>query len=118
MLSYDRLSLSASTFASQVKGIFAFEITNAAGKQGRWLLDLKNGNGKLYSGAEEAAKSGLKPDATLILSDEAYMAVVSKKAQPQQLFTTGKLKVKGNLALAMRFDLVTKPLEEAARSKL
>ncbi len=36
----------------------------------------------------------------------------------QQLFTTGRLKVKGNLALAMKFESVTKPLEAAARAKL
>ncbi len=63
----------------KVKGIFAFEITNAAGKKARWVVDLKNGDGRLYVGS---ASQGIKADATLILTDEVFVSVVKKEAQP------------------------------------
>jgi len=99
----------------QVKGIFAFELTNEQGKTARWVVDLKNPPGKLYVGREG---QDVKPNTTLILSDENFMKAVNKEVQPQALYISGRLKVKGSLPLAMKFETVTKPLEDLARSML
>ncbi|MBW1830273.1 MAG: SDR family NAD(P)-dependent oxidoreductase [Deltaproteobacteria bacterium] len=76
-----------------------------------WTIDLKTGS----AGAGETAK----PDATLQLAEESYVALQKGEADPMKLFSTGKLKIAGDMmsvnkieALSeMPFDLV---LEKAA----
>ena len=76
-----------------------------------WTIDLRAGN----AGAGETAK----PDVTLQLSEANYVALQRGEADPIKLFSTGKLKVGGDMmsvnkleALgAMPFELV---LEKAA----
>jgi 3-hydroxyacyl-CoA dehydrogenase/3a,7a,12a-trihydroxy-5b-cholest-24-enoyl-CoA hydratase len=76
-----------------------------------WTIDLKAGT----AGAGESAK----PDATLQLSDADYVALQKGEADPIKLFSSGKLKVAGDMMavnklealLKMPFDLV---LESAA----
>jgi 3-hydroxyacyl-CoA dehydrogenase/3a,7a,12a-trihydroxy-5b-cholest-24-enoyl-CoA hydratase len=76
-----------------------------------WTIDLKTGS----AGAGETAK----PDVTLQLSEANYVALQRGEADPIKLFSTGKLKVGGDMmsvnkleALgAMPFELV---LEKAA----
>ncbi|MFA9410043.1 MAG: SDR family NAD(P)-dependent oxidoreductase [Deltaproteobacteria bacterium] len=76
-----------------------------------WTIDLKVGT----AGAGETAK----PDATLQLSDADYVALQKGEADPIKLFSSGKLKVAGDMMavnklealLKMPFDLV---LDKAA----
>ena len=71
-----------------------------------WTIDLKAGT----AGAGETAK----PDATLQLSDADYVALQKGEADPIKLFSSGKLKVAGDMMavnklealLKMPFDLV------------
>jgi len=79
-----------------------------------WTIDLKAGTAGTGEGA--------KPDATLQLSDADYVALQRGDADPIKLFSSGKLKVAGDMMsvnklealLKMPFDLV---LDEArARS--
>jgi 3-hydroxyacyl-CoA dehydrogenase/3a,7a,12a-trihydroxy-5b-cholest-24-enoyl-CoA hydratase len=75
-----------------------------------WTIDLKTGT----AGAGETAK----PDATLQLSDADYVSLQKGDADPIKLFSSGKLKVAGDMMsvnklealLKMPFDLV---LDEA-----
>jgi putative sterol carrier protein len=99
----------------KTKGVFVFEVTNAAKKKKTWTLDLKNNDGALYEGLPTAPA---KADATLALSDEDFKRLVYNETQPQKLFLTGRLKVKGNLALALKFEGVLRSLEDKARAKL
>ena len=43
----------------KMKGVFAFKVKGAGGKEGVWVVDVKNGNGsvKFGSDGEEAAVS-------------------------------------------------------------
>ncbi len=76
-----------------------------------WTIDMKTGS----AGAGETAK----PDATLQLAEESYVALQKGEADPMKLFSTGKLKIAGDMmsvnkieALGeMPFELV---LEKAA----
>lgn len=77
----------------QAKGIFAFTLKNAAGQEDSWHIDLKN-KGEVAKGA---APAGGKADVTLSLSDENFGKLVAGKTKAQQLFMSGKLKVKGNV---------------------
>ena len=73
--------------------IFAFKLKNPAGDEAAWHIDLKE-TGEVARGE---APPGKKADVTLSLSDEDFGKMVSGKAKAQNLFMSGKLKVKGNV---------------------
>ena len=91
------------------KGVFQWNITKVPGGGGdqHWVVDLKTGNGKVYEGTAKA-------DCTLTLSDADYCKLMSGKANAQKLFMSGKIKLKGNMGLAMKLGELTK----LAKSKL
>lgn len=94
--------------ADKAQTVFQIKLTKP---DSLWTIDLKTGS----AGPGETAK----PDVTLELSEENYVALQKGEADPMKLFSTGKLKVGGDMmsvnkleALGdMPFDLV---LEKAA----
>lgn len=73
--------------------IFAFKLKNAAGQEEAWHIDLKESG----SVAKGEAPAGKKADVVLSLSDENFGKMVSGKAKAQNLFMSGKLKIRGNV---------------------
>lgn len=73
--------------------IFAFKLKNSAGQEESWHIDLKT-TGTVAKGE---APAGKKADVVLSLSDENFGKMVSGKTMAQQLFMSGKLKIKGNV---------------------
>jgi len=92
---------------SKGKAIFAFTLKNTAGKTESWYLDLKN-TGTVGKGL---APEGEKSDVTLVLNDETFEKLVNGNAKAQQLFMSGKLKIKGNMMKATRLE----PILSAAK---
>ena len=90
----------------KIKGIIKYQITG--NPSGSWTLDLKNGSGSLEK------DSSKKADMTITLSDDDMMDLVSGKLNGQQAFMSGKLKIKGNMGMAMKMQKVM----NAAKSKL
>ncbi len=76
---------------------------------------MQNGKGAVYEGEP---KDGAKADVTFTLSDDDFDALINQKAKAQSLFMAGKLKLKGNMGLAMKFETVLKGLEKAGAAKL
>jgi len=89
----------------KMKAVFVYRLSKG-GEKKVWTADLKNGSGEIYPGEPKG-----KADVEFTMSDDDFAALVSKKANPQQLFLGGKLKLKGNMALAMKFEQVLKGLE-------
>jgi 3-hydroxyacyl-CoA dehydrogenase/3a,7a,12a-trihydroxy-5b-cholest-24-enoyl-CoA hydratase len=89
--------------AQKAQTVFQLSLSDPASV---WTIDLKTGT----AGAGETAK----PDATLQLSDADYVALQKGEADPIKLFSSGKLKVAGDMMavnklealLKMPFDLV------------
>merc|ERR1712137_206310 len=50
-----------------------------------------------------------KADCTVTVSDEDYVNLISGKANGQQLFMGGKLKISGNMAMAMKLSQLSVP---------
>jgi putative sterol carrier protein len=90
---------------AQNNGIFEFRVKNAADKEAWWTIDLKK-SGAVKKG--EAKSHGLKPDVTIILSDETFVDIANGKTTGQKAFMTGNLKTKGNMMLATKLDGVLK----------
>jgi len=89
-----------------VKGVYAFNITDASPAE--WTLDLKNGSGSLNSGASDA-----KIDCTLTLNTEIFNKLTSGSLKASTAFMSGKLKLKGNMGLAMKLEKVMAGLKDA-----
>jgi sterol carrier protein 2 len=85
---------------AKVKAIFRFDITKGSEKRS-WLLDLKNGSGSLQD-ADESTKA----DCVIGISDENFVKLMSGKLNPQQAFMKGEIKLKGNMMLAQKLQLL------------
>lgn len=65
-----------------------------------YTIDLKNGNGSVTNKAAE------KADIIINVSDDDFFALSAGTLNAQQAFMQGKIKVKGNMALAMKLNTV------------
>ncbi len=66
-----------------------------------WTLDLKNGAGACVPGSEP------KAECTLDLSDADFMDMTGGKADPQQLYFGGKLKITGNVMASQKLEFLS-----------
>ncbi|KAI8591188.1 hypothetical protein HDU88_004141 [Geranomyces variabilis] len=94
----------------KVKAVFQFDITNSAGKTSSWYIDLKNPPGAVGAGPAPG-----KADATVIISDADFVTLASGKANAQKMFMAGKIKVKGQMMLAMKLDGVLQDAKKKSK---
>mmetsp|Transcript_4552 Transcript_4552/g.9659 ORF Transcript_4552/g.9659 Transcript_4552/m.9659 type:complete len:130 (+) Transcript_4552:158-547(+) len=90
------------------KGSVVFTISDT---NERWYLDLKSdapSAGKLGSNGSNNDDSPLtgSPDLTVKVSEADMIKMVRKELNPQSAFMSGKLKIKGKMALAMKLTSV------------
>ena len=79
--------------------VFLFKLTDP---ESQWTIDLKNDKGAVATG------SPVKPDCTLELSDKDFMDMGSGKADPMKLFTSGALKISGDIMASQKLDFLQK----------
>ncbi|GJJ67883.1 hypothetical protein EMPS_00229 [Entomortierella parvispora] len=92
----------------KVKGVFQFNVKNSANQTATWTFDLKSGTGAMHKGTV----AGLKPDITIDLKDDDFVALAEGKANGQKLFMSGKIKVKGAIMMATKLDSVLNAAKE------
>ena len=65
----------------------------------QWTLDLKNGGGSVSQGAPSG-----DPDCTMSMTSEDFVKMFKGELKPTMAFMSGKLKIKGNMGLAMKLE--------------
>ena len=81
----------------KMNGVYAFSISDA--NPSEWYLDLKNGAGDLAAG-----KFNGTANCTLTMNTDVFISMVSGKVKPTTAFMSGKLKIKGDMGLAMKLE--------------
>uniref|UniRef100_V9KAN4 Sterol carrier protein 2 n=1 Tax=Callorhinchus milii TaxID=7868 RepID=V9KAN4_CALMI len=105
-----KLQQEGESLVSKIGGVFAFKVKEGPdGKEGLWVVDVKNGSGSVDFNCEK------KADCTITMSDTDLLALMTGKINPQTAFFQGKLKIAGNMGLAMKLQ---KLQLEPPRSKL
>jgi len=84
--------------AKGVRAVVQFDFSSDGGKK----YVVRIADGKCTTEVGEVPN----PDATLISTQAAYQAVAEGRLNAATAFMTGKLKVKGNMQLLMRFQQI------------
>ena len=98
----------------KVRGVYGFKVNNGT-TEGYWIVDAKTGKGKI----EYYGKS--KPDVVITINDMDIVDFISGKLNPQKAFFQGKIKIQGNMGMAMKLIELQKRAAkkiELLRSKL
>lgn len=81
----------------KARGVYGFKVLNGPnGAVGYWVINAKTGKGSVtYNGKD-------KCDVTFIVNDIDVIDLLSGKLNPQKAFFQGKVKLQGNIGLAMK----------------
>ncbi|KAM6182797.1 hydroxysteroid dehydrogenase-like protein 2 [Erethizon dorsatum] len=79
------------------QAIYQFELSGEDG--GTWFLDLKSKGGNVGHGEPSD-----RADVVMSMSTDDFVKMFSGKLKPTMAFMSGKLKIKGNMALAIKLE--------------
>ncbi len=93
----ERLKARADKIAN-LKAVYQFDVTGEGG--GTWVLDLTQPGGKITAGPSDTAKC------TVTIESSNFVKLIEGNLNPQMAFMTGKLKVKGDMGLALKLGTI------------
>lgn len=79
--------------AQKINAVYKFVVTGEGG--GTWLVDLTQPGGKITEADGQA-------NTTITITAQDFVDIVNGKLNAQMAFMTGKLKVAGDMGLAMK----------------
>jgi hypothetical protein len=83
---------------AKINAIYQFVISGPRG--GSWSVDCTQPGGKVASGTAAAAKC------TVAATDQHFLDIVNGKLNPQMAFMSGKLKIQGDMGLALKLTQI------------
>ena len=84
---------------SNVGALVKFDISGKEG--GKWIVDLNDDTLGVRAGDEEA-------NCTFTASDENFIKLIKREMKPETAILTGKVKISGDLMLAMQLSKLFK----------
>uniref|UniRef100_A0A665VK35 Sterol carrier protein 2 n=1 Tax=Echeneis naucrates TaxID=173247 RepID=A0A665VK35_ECHNA len=91
-----RLKEEGEQLVKKMGGVFAFKVKDGPdGKEGTWVVDVKSGKGSVTNDPA---------DCTISISDTDLLELMTGKLNPQMAFFKGKLKISGNMGMAMKLQ--------------
>ncbi|XP_068411398.1 stomatin-like protein 1 isoform X4 [Eschrichtius robustus] len=91
---------------SQVGACYQFNVVLSSGTQSIYFLDLTTGQGRVGHGVPDAI-----PDVVVEMAEEDLQALLCRELRPLGAYMSGRLKVKGDLAVAMKLEAVLRALK-------
>ncbi len=79
---------------TKIAAVYQFNIGGPGG--GSWAVDLTSPGGTISKGSAPNARC------TVAASDADFLAIVNGKLNPQMAFMMGKLKIQGDMGLALK----------------
>jgi hypothetical protein len=83
---------------AKINAIYQFNISGPTG--GQWSVDCTKPGGAITAGQSAAAKC------TVNATDADFLNIVNGKLNPQMAFMSGKLKIQGDMGLAMKLQQI------------
>ncbi len=83
---------------SKIAAIYQFNISGPGG--GQWAVDCTHPGGAISTGTSASAKC------TVSCTDADFLNIVNGKLNPQMAFMSGKLKIQGDMGLAMKLQQI------------
>ncbi|RME02887.1 MAG: sterol-binding protein [Deltaproteobacteria bacterium] len=85
--------------AKKINAIYKFDLSGDNG--GTWTVDLKSDPPAVYAEDRDA-------ECTISMKSDDFINLVNGKLNPQMAFMMGKLKIKGDMSLAMKLQNLLK----------
>jgi putative sterol carrier protein len=84
--------------AKGLDAVYQFDLSGDGG--GKWYAAIKNDACQVTEGAHAS------PNITISMTAQDYLDMISGKANGQMLFMSGKLRIAGDLSLALRLQSI------------
>ena len=84
--------------ASSINSVYQFELTGDDASN--WILDLTKSSDYVSEGTHD------DPSVTVTMTSADFISMVEGNLAPQMAFMTGKLKIKGEMALALKLQQI------------
>jgi putative sterol carrier protein len=82
--------------AQGLNAVYQFDLAGEGG--GKWQVSINNDTCDIKEGAHPS------PNATISMAAQDYLDLVAGKLNPQMAFMSGKLRMSGDMGLALRFQ--------------
>lgn len=84
--------------AQSIKSSYQFDLTGDGG--GKWVVDLTKAEDQVFEGTHAS------PGVTVTMTAKDFLDLVNKKLNGQMAFMQGKLKIKGDMSLALKLQQI------------
>jgi putative sterol carrier protein len=82
--------------AQGLNAVYQFDLSGEGG--GKWHVAINDDKCEIQEGAHSS------PNTTISMAAQDYLEMVSGKLNPQMAFMSGKLRISGDMGLALRFQ--------------
>merc|ERR1712038_1508204 len=112
---FERIKAAANAdMVTKVKACYVFELE---GGEGKYYIDLKEGDGQVGEGEVPNKPADFKPEVKITMSQENMLKMFNRELAPATAFMPGKLKLSGDLSKALALETVLRSAREEAMKK-